>query len=306
MDKKDKKWLYLGIIIFGIVGIYITFFYGNVDKYDSKTRAYKIEPNESYDSESGTIYNPVYYFRVKGEEYECKASGSSKYPNENQKTVYYDSSDPTKCKTEYDKSISKIGGYISLGVAAILLFFALIKVPQSSNKEIDFVQNSKKVEQISLPPEKVEKAHELINKIELIYKRIIIGIVILVLLLFTLLEIGIVFQTIKAKDYIETTARFVEIRDSEYDNYEDYVYVFEDKNGKEQEIIESYYKESSTPESEIKIKYNEKNPQDYYGEGNLMDNTKFLWFIVKIVAIILLTILFFSKKLLSKIHISAG
>jgi hypothetical protein len=49
-----------------------------------------------------------------------------------------------------------------------------------------------------------------------------------------------------------------------------------------------------------------KNPQDYYGEGNLMDNTKFLWFIVKIVAIILLTILFFSKKLLSKIHISAG
>ena len=45
-----------------------------------------------------------------------------------EKLFHYDSSDPTKCKTEYDKSISKIGGYISLGVAAILLFFALIKV----------------------------------------------------------------------------------------------------------------------------------------------------------------------------------
>ena len=86
---KNKVIVYLCAIVFGVLGVYLTFFAGNTDKYDSQTSAYKIEPNERYDSEDGTIYRPIYYFKVDGRDYECKTnSGSSSYPNEKKNTVY--------------------------------------------------------------------------------------------------------------------------------------------------------------------------------------------------------------------------
>jgi phage terminase large subunit-like protein len=60
------------------------------------------------------------------------------------------------------------------------------------------------------------------------------------------------------------------------------------------------------PEESISVKYNENNPEDYYEEGATLDKSGMIWYIVKIVALILLIILFFNKKLLSKIGISAS
>ena len=51
---KNKVIVYLCAIIFGVLGVYLTFFAGNTDKYDSQTSAYKIEPNERFEH----IINP--------------------------------------------------------------------------------------------------------------------------------------------------------------------------------------------------------------------------------------------------------
>ena len=53
-----------------------------------------------------------------------------------------------------------------------------------------------------------------------------------------------------------------------------------------------------------KIKYNEKDPQDYYKESSVLNKSGIIWYIVKVVAIIILTIIFFNKKLLSKVNLS--
>ena len=142
------------------------------------------------------------------------------------------------------------------------------------------------------------------EKLNLIYKRVILGIIILILSLLTIFDIGILKQTIKAKDYIDTVAKLEGIKeDSESTVFDDYIYTFKDKKGVDQEIIVSISQER-VPEQEIKIKYNENNPEDFYEEGSTFNTEGYIWFFVKIVVIILLIIVFFNKRLLNKIGIS--
>lgn len=55
---------------------------------------------------------------------------------------------------------------------------------------------------------------------------------------------------------------------------------------------------------EIKIKYNENNPQDYYGEGSTLDKLGVIWYIVKIIALIISIFLLFNENILNKINLS--
>ena len=295
-DKKNIL-VYLCIALFGIVGVYLTFFAGNTDKYDSQVKAYRIYPNESSDSDSVT-YQPIYYFRVNGTEYECRAkTGSSSYPSDDKNTVYYDSSDPTNCKTEYEKSTSKVAGIICLIATAVMVYFFIIYKP--SNNTSDYNQSYDGQNQ--LDSEQAEKILGIVNKVQLIYKRVILGIFIVILLVLTLIDTAIFSQTLKARNYVEIVATYVDKKEtSESEVFDDYVYVFTDKNGNQHEIIESYAQE------EISIKYNENNPEDYYTESALLDKSGMIWYIVKVVALILLVFLFSNKKLLSKISVSAS
>ena len=114
----------------------------------------------------------------------------------------------------------------------------------------------------------------------------------------------IVKQTIIARNYIDAVANYVD-KKSEGEVTDDYLYTFIDKNGVEQEIVVSIFKDKEV-EEKMKIKYNEKNPQDYYEEGMTYGNEGIMWYVVKIIALVLLIILFFNKRLLSKIGISAS
>ena len=304
MKNNKKIILYLCVAIFGILGVYLTFFAGGTDKYDSEAKAYKIYPNESYDSDDGTTYRPIYYFKVDGKEYECQAkTSSSSYPNENKNTVYYDSADPTNCKTEYEKTSSRVAGIICLITTAIMIYLFFIK-KVADNSEGSIQGDG----EYPLAEETAEKIIGIIGKVQLIYKRVIIGIIIIVLLVFILIDTILLKQTIKARDYIETTATYAYKKDhSDSESFDDYVYVFIDKEGKQQEIIKSLPNDDIiTPESEIKVKYNENDPQDYYEEGSMLDKKGIIWYIVKIVALILLIVLFLNKKILSRINISAS
>ena len=303
--KKNYILIILSIIIFGGIGTYLTFFSSKTDKYDRQTEAYKIDVNEEYDSEDNTIYRPIYYFKVDGKEYKCEAkSGSSFYPKESKNKVYYDSTNPTKCKTEYEQSTGKTAGIICLVVAAVILILSLIKWPSNTTKSYNSTDGNNIENQLQINQENVEKAIETFEKIQLIVKRVILGIVIFILLILIIIDSIILKQTLISKDYAKTTAEYVTTKeDSESDVFKDCVYSFTDKDGKTQEITVSFPNDDE-PDKEILIKYNENDPQDYYLEGAWMEKSGIIWYIVKIVAIILLTILFFNKKILTNVNLS--
>ena len=75
MSVKDKIVVVICALLFGAIGVYLTFVSGNVNRYDSQTIAHRIEVDEQYDDGS-TMYYPVYYFNVNGNEYMCRSRWS--------------------------------------------------------------------------------------------------------------------------------------------------------------------------------------------------------------------------------------
>ena len=308
MNEKTRKiLLYLCIVLFGAIGIYLTFFRSNVSKYDSKTKAYDMYVSESEDSDGNTMYRPTYYFEVDGKKYECKSGvSSSSYPKKNKNTIYYDSSNPKKCLTEYEKSSSKLIGIICLVVTGLIVYFGLIKKTSDTPKELTPEQEAELERKSQIAQENVEKAMEIFDKVQLIYKRIVIGIIIVVLLVLIFIDALLFKQTLESKNYIETTATLLEVKEkSENEVFDEAIYVFKDKQGNEQKITISVDSGSGI-DQEIKIKYNENNPEKYYEESALLSKSGMIWFVVKIVAVILLILLFLNKNLLYKINISTS
>ena len=154
--------------------------------------------------------------------------------------------------------------------------------------------------------EQQRKVINIVNKIVYIYKKIVLGIIILVLAILVLID-GMIFkQTIEARNYIDTVAEYVEIKESEEDSvFNEALYSFTDKKGNTHTFEEIYSKDES-PDMEIRIKYNENDPDDYFTEGATLTKSGIIWFVVKIVVLVLLIFLFFNKKLLSKINISVS
>ena len=297
---KNKILIIICISLFGVLGIYLTFFAGNTNKFDSRTKAYKIDSNESL-NDDGTTYYPIYYFKVDNRDYQCKSkTGSSSIPNEKKNIVYYDSKNPEECMTQYEKATSKTVGIICLVITTIILFL-ILKNPSSSfdksNKSLQIdTYRQNQIEDIS------QKLIAITDKVQFIYKRIIIGIIIVVLLILIIIDSFIVKQTIQARNYIETTATYVNKRSTD-DIFDDCIYTFKDKQGKEQEIIVALPKDD-IPKDKIAIKYDEKNPQKHYIEGAVMSKSGIIWYVIKIAVLILLIVLFFNKNLLNKINIS--
>lgn len=152
--------------------------------------------------------------------------------------------------------------------------------------------------------EKIQNAPVIIEKILLIYKRIILGLIITILLINILFDAILVSQTIKARNYVEVEAVYVDKKiDSESSIFYDCVYTFVDKKGVQQEIIVSIPNGMSA-EDTIRIRYNENEPQDYYEDGATYDKNEIIWYIIKIIVLVLLIVVFFNKKILSKINIS--
>lgn len=298
MNKKNNVLVYVCIAIFGIVGIYLTFISGNTNKYDSKVRAYKIDSNEHKDSDGGYLYSPIYYFQVNDEYYKCETkSGSSSKPDLNKNIVYYDSKNPEKCKTEYEKSTSRFAGIICLAVT-IFIVVIMLKKPSKNSYQNNFNQSIDMEKQVQIE-ENVEKALAIAGKIGLIIKRIIIGTIIGILLIIILFESIFIKQTIQAKDYIDTTAVYVETLQNDDDSvFTECTYSFEDKKGNKHEIV------TSCNEDIINIKYDENNPQEFFEDGQTYEKNDIMWYGIKVIILILLIALFFNKKLLGKMHIS--
>lgn len=160
-----------------------------------------------------------------------------------------------------------------------------------------------------IPPqvsEKVEKVYEVVDKLSLVVKRIVLGIVIFFLFFSVLFDTGLVIQTVTSRNYINVTAEYVETKETEEDEvFNDVLYSFTDTKGRTQ-IITEFVSKDETPANEISIKYNEDDPQKYYGEGATLKISGSIFYLVKIIILVVLIVLFFNKNLLSKIHISVS
>ena len=293
MSTKDKIILIICILVFGGLGVYLTFLASNINKFDSQVKAYKIEVNETSDID-GTMYYPVYYYRVDGQEYICEArSGSSSMLNKSKNIVYYDSINPQKCKTEYDQTSSRFAGIICLIVTALIAFFGFIKKPTLNNNNYEEVEQQFE--------EKTYQVMNVVSKVQLIIKRVILGMIIVVLFVFILFDTMLLKQTIKSKNYTQTIATYADKKeDSDECNY-----IFTDKKEKEHKVSITC-SEGFDIKDKIKVKYNEKNPKDFYEETALLNRKGITWYVVKVLALILLIVLFFNKKLLSKISIGVS
>lgn len=130
--KKGKKiflfFLIVGIIFMIIIGKVV---FSNILKYkslDASILSTKVEINSYYNDEGTLLYEPTYYYNVNGKDYFCTSSTSSSInPGTNNKTVYYDSKNPTNCLTEYSKS-NNIFLLIFMILPIIFIFIGIINM----------------------------------------------------------------------------------------------------------------------------------------------------------------------------------
>lgn len=308
MENSKKFLLIITIVVFGGLGLYFTFVSGNTSKYDSETKAYRIEPNETT-GEDSSIYYPEYYYKVEGKEYVCKAkTGSSKYPSESKNKVYYKKSNPEECKTEYEKSTGRTVGILLLVMTAVVIFVVIKGKNQDNTIGTQQEAQDGRVSDLSQQQmeQNIEQVEEMVNKVQIIIKRVILGFIIFILSLLIIFDTAMVTQTLKAKNYEEATATRVKKKENtESSVFDEYIYEFIDKNEAKQQITITYSKDDQAP-SEIKIKYDENNPKNYYeSETQILGNSGIIWYFVKIIILILLIVLFINKKLLAKLNFSA-
>ena len=298
--KKEALFIYLMMIAFGIAGVYLMFFAGDISKYDGQTIAYEIDPNKK-GSSNEEAYFPIYYYIVDGVDYKYEStSGSNSYPKENQNKIYYDTANPENCITEYERSTLKKAGIICFVVSGV--FVVLILKKPSKYKDIDNTSE----EVYELEEEKIvddtENTNKRYNKRFILIARIILAPLIIILLFFTLIGGEFFKQTIESIDYIETTAMYYgEKTDYDSETLTKHIYTYYDKNGNKYEHIE-YYPKESMPNIKLKIKYDENNPQKNYCENQIMKGGDFVLFIIEVVLLIVLIMLFFNKNILLRKH----
>lgn len=120
--KKGKKLYYIflvfGIVFFLILGAVLISNYNRLNSLDSTTTSTNVVIKSHIDDNGTTMYSPVYYYQVDGIEYSCSSNSSSSInPGTSNKTVYYNSNNPSNCMTEYSKSSN-----------SFLLIFLLIPI----------------------------------------------------------------------------------------------------------------------------------------------------------------------------------
>lgn len=140
--KKGKKIFYIflaaGLLFLFIIGGIFIFSIIKLNSLDSTVLSNSVEVKSYVDDEGNTMYSPVYYYEVNGESYICDSNGSSSHnPGTKNKTVYYDSKNPSNCMTEYSKS----GNYILLAFMIIPIIFIIVAV-------INIMKVNKRVKEI--------------------------------------------------------------------------------------------------------------------------------------------------------------
>jgi len=111
--------LFLGMFVFNII---------KLNSFDSIVLSTRVDLNPHISDSGGTVYSPIYYYEVNGNNYSCRTDlFSSIKPSEENQKIYYDSLDPSNCMSEY----SKLTNYLTLTFLFLplsFIVFALINI----------------------------------------------------------------------------------------------------------------------------------------------------------------------------------
>lgn len=140
--KKGKNISYIfGAVGLLFLGVMVWVFISNNNKLksmDSEVLSEYVDVKTHIDDEGVTMYSPVYHYNVDGKDYACGSNSSSSIdPGTENKKVYYDSKNPSRCMTEYSKSSNNI-----------LLIFALIPTICIIIAVANFIKVNKRVKAI--------------------------------------------------------------------------------------------------------------------------------------------------------------
>ena len=167
--KKSKNFFYIflavGLLLLIIMGGIFIFSIVKQNSLDSTVLSERVEIKSYIDDEGVTMYSPVYYYSVHGEEYTCGSNSSSSYnPGTQNNTVYYDSKNPSNCMTEYSKSSNYfLLVFMILPIIFILIAVVNIRKVNKRVKEILVLNNRGKL--IKNLPYRLENTGTVVNGI---------------------------------------------------------------------------------------------------------------------------------------------
>lgn len=129
--KKGKNFYYIflafGLFFFILMGTVTLSNYIKLFSMDSSTTSTSVRV-ESHSDDDGYMYSPTYYYKVDGKSYSCTSDiSSSNYPGTTNKTVYYDSKDPSKCMTEFSKSNNNFF-FLFIIIPVVFIVVAVINI----------------------------------------------------------------------------------------------------------------------------------------------------------------------------------
>lgn len=169
----NGKKVYYFLIAFGFIFFLFgsAFFVSNLVKsgsLDSEVKADRVEVNSHVDSEGSIMYSPIYYYDVNGVEYTCSTGFSSNtYPDTEGVTVYYDSSDPSNCLTDYSKSNSILILLIFGGIGLLVMVIGFVQVVKVNKRVKTIIQLNSTGKLVKNLPYRLEASNIVVNDVPL-------------------------------------------------------------------------------------------------------------------------------------------
>jgi len=165
--KKGKRFFYIFLVagllfLFIIGGIYVSSII-KLNSLDSTVLSSGVDVKSYVDNEGTTMYSPIYYYEVNGQHYSCDSNlSSSNNPGTQNKTIYYDSKNPSNCMTEYSKSGNNII-LVFLIIPIIFILIAVVNIRKVNKRVKDILELNKRGKLIKNLPYRLENTGTVIN-----------------------------------------------------------------------------------------------------------------------------------------------
>ncbi len=130
----------IGILLLVLLVFLISLYKMNDSRLDAQTTSTSVTIHEKIDVENDTMYKPTYEFEVNGKAYFCESSVSSSIrPDEGNVTIYYESTNPNNCASDYTRTgIKFIYFFLVLPIVFIIVGIVLIVTSTKRLKNNNF------------------------------------------------------------------------------------------------------------------------------------------------------------------------
>lgn len=128
--------LLIGVVCLIVLVCMIYFKTAKKARMDATVEAYKVEINSHRDSDGTTLYRPTYFYTVDGKDYQYTLSYSTNVGVDRMedKTLYYNSGDPSDVMAEYENGFNIT--YLVLGIFICIFPPVGIMMLNKSRKQV--------------------------------------------------------------------------------------------------------------------------------------------------------------------------